>query len=68
MKLQSAMEYLMTYGWAILIVAVVLAALFELGVFNTCEREVPLRKLGDESEQNAFTEKVFMVIINIYQL
>jgi hypothetical protein len=33
-KSQSAMEYLMTYGWAILIVAVVLAALFELGVFN----------------------------------
>ncbi|MEM4839846.1 MAG: LamG-like jellyroll fold domain-containing protein [Candidatus Micrarchaeaceae archaeon] len=32
--LQSAMEYLMTYGWAILIIAVVLAALFELGVFN----------------------------------
>ncbi len=28
------MEYLMTYGWAILIIAVVLAALFELGVFN----------------------------------
>ena len=34
MKLQSAMEYLMTYGWAILIIAVVLAALFELGIFN----------------------------------
>ena len=34
LRLQSAMEYLMTYGWAILIVAVVLAALFELGVFN----------------------------------
>ena len=31
---QSAMEYLMTYGWAILIIAVVLAALFGLGVFN----------------------------------
>ena len=31
---QSAMEYLMTYGWAILIIAVVLAALFQLGVFN----------------------------------
>ncbi len=31
---QSAMEFLLTYGWAILIVAVVLAALFELGVFN----------------------------------
>jgi hypothetical protein len=28
------MEYLMTYGWAILIIAIVLAALFQLGVFN----------------------------------
>ncbi|MEM3781662.1 MAG: hypothetical protein QXT43_01715, partial [Candidatus Micrarchaeaceae archaeon] len=34
-KAQSAMEYLMTYGWAILIIAVVLGALFELGVFNS---------------------------------
>jgi hypothetical protein len=33
-KSQSAMEYLMTYGWAILIVAVVLGALYSLGVFN----------------------------------
>ncbi|MGC8547455.1 MAG: hypothetical protein ACP5MC_00425 [Candidatus Micrarchaeia archaeon] len=33
-KLQSAMEYLMTYGWAILILAVVLGALYGLGVFN----------------------------------
>jgi len=34
-KSQSAMEYLMTYGWAILIIAVVLGALFQLGVFNS---------------------------------
>ncbi len=33
-KAQSAMEYLMTYGWAILIISVILAALFQLGVFN----------------------------------
>jgi hypothetical protein len=33
-KAQSAMEYLMTYGWAILIIAVVLGALFQLGIFN----------------------------------
>ncbi|MCL5427882.1 MAG: hypothetical protein M1321_01745, partial [Candidatus Marsarchaeota archaeon] len=33
-RAQSAMEYLMTYGWAILVIAVVLAALFALGVFN----------------------------------
>ena len=35
LRLQSAMEYLMTYGWAILIIAVVLGALFQLGVFNS---------------------------------
>ncbi len=29
------MEYLMTYGWAILIIAVVLGALFGLGFFNS---------------------------------
>ena len=33
-KAQSAMEYFMTYGWAILIIAVILAALSEFGVFN----------------------------------
>ncbi|MGC8648845.1 MAG: LamG-like jellyroll fold domain-containing protein [Candidatus Micrarchaeia archaeon] len=32
---QSAMEYLMTYGWAILIIAVVLVVLFHMGIFNT---------------------------------
>jgi hypothetical protein len=34
-KAQSAMEYLMTYGWAILIIAIVLVALFALGIFNS---------------------------------
>ena len=34
-KGQSAMEYLMTYGWAILIIAVVLSALLALGIFNS---------------------------------
>ena len=33
-RAQAAMEFLMTYGWAILIVLVALAALFFLGVFN----------------------------------
>ena len=31
---QSSMEYLMTYGWAILITAVVLGAFYSLGIFN----------------------------------
>ena len=34
-KAQSAMEYLMTYGWAILIIAIVLAALYSLGIFSS---------------------------------
>jgi hypothetical protein len=33
-KSQSAMEYLMTYGWSILIIAVVLGVMFQLGVFS----------------------------------
>ncbi len=33
-KAQSAMEYLMTHGWAVLIIAVVLVALFALGLFS----------------------------------
>jgi hypothetical protein len=33
-KSQSAMEYLMTYGWSILIIAVVLGILFQLGLFS----------------------------------
>ncbi len=39
MKSQSAMEYLTTYAWAILIIAVVLVSLFALGIFNSGSRE-----------------------------
>lgn len=34
MKAQAAMEYLMTYGWAILVVIIVLAALWGMGIFT----------------------------------
>lgn len=34
MRLQSAMEYLTTYGWALALIAVVMGALFSLGIFN----------------------------------
>ncbi len=34
MKGQGALEYLMTYGWALLVVVVVGAALYSLGVLN----------------------------------
>ncbi len=35
MNAQSAMEYLVTYGWAILLIAFVVGILFKLGVFST---------------------------------
>ena len=34
-RTQSAMEYLMTYGWSILVIAIVLGVLYYLGVFNS---------------------------------
>ena len=34
MKAQAALEFLMTYGWAILIVIAVVAALYAMGVFT----------------------------------
>ncbi|MGI0141032.1 MAG: hypothetical protein ACREBF_00045 [Candidatus Micrarchaeales archaeon] len=33
-RAQSAMEYLMTYGWAFLILAIVIIALYQLGIFG----------------------------------
>ena len=33
-KLQNAMEYLATYGWVILVIAIIIVILFELGIFN----------------------------------
>ena len=33
-KAQAAMEYLITYGWAVLIMLIVIGALFYLGVFS----------------------------------
>ncbi len=31
---QSALEYLMTYGWALVVIVIVVAALFAFGIFN----------------------------------
>ena len=46
MKSQSAMEYLMTYGWAVLIIAIVLAALFDLGVFSGLSSGAPISAIS----------------------
>lgn len=36
LKAQAALEFLMTYGWAILIVVIVVGALFALGLTSPC--------------------------------
>lgn len=46
-KGQAAMEFLMTYGWAILVVLIAIAALYALGVFEggggtSCKLDAPL--------------------------
>ncbi len=33
-RAQSALEYMMTYGWAILIIVIVAAVLYAMGVFT----------------------------------
>jgi hypothetical protein len=49
MKGQTALEYLITYGWAILVILVVLAVLWYYGVFN------PAKWSGESvSEGSAF--------------
>ena len=34
-KSQAAMEFLMTYGWAILVVLIVIGVFWQMGIFNT---------------------------------
>lgn len=34
LRLQSAMEYLMAYSWAVLVIAIVLVVLFAIGLFS----------------------------------
>ncbi|MGC8533630.1 MAG: hypothetical protein ACP5MV_03330 [Candidatus Parvarchaeum sp.] len=33
-KSQSALEYMMTYGWAILVIVIVAGVLYSLGIFS----------------------------------
>ncbi len=46
MKMQSAMEYLTTYGWAILVIALVVGVLYSLGVFNSIVQSPKLQPGG----------------------
>ena len=58
-KAQSALEYMMTYGWAILIIVIVAAVLYSLGIFSpsssagtTSSGFAPFVVLGQECNAN----------------
>jgi hypothetical protein len=67
-KAQSAMEYLMTYGWAILIVIIVAAALYALGIFNpaTYTGRIPtgFTTLGAPTDWDLEADGDFSIILN----
>jgi hypothetical protein len=50
-KAQGALEYLITYGWAILIIVIIGGALFALGVFNPSTWSSNKRATGFSSIQ-----------------
>ena len=54
MKGQTALEYLMTYGWAILIVIIVVGALYALGLTQPCRWVgTQVREFADFKVENA---------------
>ena len=67
-KGQGAMEYLMTYGWAILVVMIVGVVLWQLGIFNppastTVTKFVKIRPLNPgqiEQKENTTLSVVFV--------
>jgi len=67
-KAQSAMEYLMTYGWAILIVIIVAAALYALGIFNpatfTGRQATGFQVLGTPSDWDLDSSGNFKMILS----
>src|SRR5271154_5956592 len=67
MKLQSAMEYLTTYGWAILIIAIALAVLFDL--ISTAAAGPPQTCLlpAGFSCQNYFMAQNGLLTLNLLQ-
>ena len=66
-KGQAALEFLMTYGWAILIVIVAIGALYATGMLKPCKwvgtqvREFPLSEVKVEVVRLTSSELVFNV-------
>ncbi|MEM5828527.1 MAG: hypothetical protein QW197_03460 [Candidatus Aenigmatarchaeota archaeon] len=66
-KLQAALEFLMTYGWAILLVIVVVGALYATGMLKPCRwvglqaKEFPLSEVKVEPLRLTASQLVFQV-------
>lgn len=67
-KAQSAVEYLTTYGWAIMIIAIVLSVIFYFGVFSP-GRFINTQCIfpADFSCLNSFMSTNGVIVINIQQ-
>ena len=65
-KSQSALEYMMTYGWAILIIVIVAAVLYSLGIFNPSASSSQNAKVGFtgfQVTQQCFTNQTLIILI-----
>ncbi len=65
-KSQSALEYMMTYGWAILIIVIVAGVLYSLGIFNpsaSSSQGANVGFSGFQVTQQCFTNQTLIVLI-----
>nr|HLC62999.1 hypothetical protein [Candidatus Nanoarchaeia archaeon] len=56
-KAQAAMEFLMTYGWAVLVVMIIISSLYAMGIFspnvpNSCKIDSPFNCVDIKAESN----------------
>ena len=66
MRMQSAIEYLTTYGWAILIIAIVIVALFALKLINPGTQSQCFLTAGFTCQTLTMTENGLLTI-NLFQ-
>jgi len=63
MKAQTALEYLMTYGWAILVIVIVIGALYAAGLTRPCRwLGTQVREFPDFSVENVKTNTTYLSI------
>ena len=70
MKLQSALEYLTTYGWAILIISIVIVALFTIINLTAQPQQICVLPAGFSCSgfyMQSFTPGTENVVINLQQ-